>query len=66
MLFAPLMLRRWGIAVLLHGIWDWDMPVLHPLLKLALLIIVGWYLIFAMLKQAMGEVEQAKAMGRAA
>jgi RsiW-degrading membrane proteinase PrsW (M82 family) len=67
MLLHPLVLRRYFIAVLLHGTWDWMlMPILNVWIKLALLIIVGWYLIFAILKQAMTEVEQEKARAVAA
>lgn len=52
--------RRWGIAVLLHGLWDANV-FLHPYLKLFGLVVVGWYLVFAILKQALGEVEEARA-----
>jgi protease PrsW len=60
MLFHPVVVRRWLTAVVLHGIWDTDLPLIPPLLKCALLLIVGWYIVFAMLKQALAEVEAAK------
>jgi len=61
MLFSPVVMRRWGIAVVLHGFWDMDFPIINDLLKDAVLVVVGWYLIFAILKQALAEVDQAKA-----
>ncbi|MES1241860.1 MAG: PrsW family glutamic-type intramembrane protease [Acidobacteriota bacterium] len=60
MLFHPVVVRRWLTAVVLHGLWDTDLPLIPPLLKCALLLIVGWYIVFAMLKQALAEVETAK------
>jgi RsiW-degrading membrane proteinase PrsW (M82 family) len=60
MLVHPDVLRRWGIAVVLHGLWDADL-FLHPYLKLMVLVVVGWYIVLAILKQALAEVEQARA-----
>ena len=51
--------RRWGIAVVLHGLWDAHLFV-HPYLKLFVLVVVGWYVVFAILKQALAEVEDAR------
>ena len=52
--------RRWLMAVIMHGIWDAHLPLIPSLLKLALLIVLGWYFMFAILKQAIDEVEQAR------
>ena len=52
-------MRRWGIAVVLHGLWDAHLFV-HPYLKLFVLVVVGWYVVFAILKQALAEVEDAR------
>lgn len=59
MLGHPDVARRWGIAVVLHGLWDADLLV-HPYLKLLALVVVGWYVVLAILKQALAEVEQAR------
>ncbi|MEW6363876.1 MAG: PrsW family glutamic-type intramembrane protease [Acidobacteriota bacterium] len=63
MLFHRDVVRRWAIAVILHGIWDMDLvPKIIPWwVKLAILIVIGWYLVFAILKQSLGEVEEAQA-----
>jgi RsiW-degrading membrane proteinase PrsW (M82 family) len=52
-------MRRWGIAVVLHGMWDADL-IVHPYLKMSVLLAVGWYIVLAILKQALAEVEDAK------
>jgi RsiW-degrading membrane proteinase PrsW (M82 family) len=65
MLTHPDVVRRWGIAVVLHGLWDADLLV-HPYLKLLVLVVVGWYVVLAILKQALGEVEQARLQAAAA
>ena len=59
MFFHRDVLRRWAIAVILHGLWDANL-LIHPYIKLAILVVVGWYLILAILKQALGEVAVAK------
>jgi RsiW-degrading membrane proteinase PrsW (M82 family) len=51
--------RRWGIAVILHGLWDANLYV-HTYLKLIVLVLVGWYVVLAILKQALAEVEDAR------
>ena len=60
MLTHPDVVRRWGIAVVLHGLWDADFPLVHPYVQLFVLVVVGWYLVLAILKQALAEVEQAR------
>lgn len=65
MLFHKVVLRRWLVAVVLHGLWDTDLPLIPPLLKCALLLIVGWYIVFAILKESLAEVEAAKAEAEA-
>ena len=58
MLLAPVVVRRWSIAVLLHGLWDTSTRL--PYLKWAILSILGWYVVLGILTQALDEVEQAK------
>ncbi len=62
MLFHREVVRRWAIAVVLHGLWDMDIiPRVIPWwAKLATLIVIGWYLVFAILKQSLGEIDQAR------
>jgi RsiW-degrading membrane proteinase PrsW (M82 family) len=59
-------LRRWLTAVILHAIWDSDLAVsfLGRLIseqacsigQAIVLCVVGWYIVFAILKQALSEV----------
>lgn len=65
MLTHPDVVRRWGIAVVLHGLWDADLLV-HPYLKLLVLVVVGWYVVLAILKQALAEVDEARLQAGAA
>ena len=60
MLFHPVVLRRALVAIVLHGIWDTDLPLIPPILKCGVLLIVGWYIVFAILKESLAEVEAAK------
>jgi protease PrsW len=60
MLFHPIVLRRWVIAVVLHGLWDSEFPFLNSWIQAGALFLVGWYLIFAILKDAFAEVEAAR------
>jgi RsiW-degrading membrane proteinase PrsW (M82 family) len=60
MLFERTVLRRWGAAVVLHGIWDADVPFLNTWIQLGILTVVGWYIVFAILKDAFAEVEASK------
>jgi len=60
MLFHRDVVRRWAIAVVLHGLWDADLFV-NPYLKSLVLVVVGWYVVLAILKQALAEVEAARA-----
>jgi protease PrsW len=66
MLFHPVVIRRFLVAVVLHGLWDTDVPLIPTILWCVLLIIVGWYIVFGILKQALAEVEEAKAAAVAA
>ena len=52
-------IRRWLIAVVLHGLWDMDL-LIHPYLKVIVLLIVGWYIVLAILRQSLDEVAEAK------
>ncbi|MFY9552627.1 MAG: PrsW family glutamic-type intramembrane protease [Thermoanaerobaculia bacterium] len=58
MLFSPVVLRRWGIAVVLHGLWD--TAVGPPWVKWALLSVIGWYFVLGILTQGLDEVAAAK------
>jgi len=60
MLFHPTVLRRWTIAVILHGLWDTDVYFMPWWIQEGLLIILGWYIIFAIVKEAMAQVTAAK------
>ncbi len=67
MLAHPTVVRRWLTAVVLHGLWDADILRLNPqdqwifdYAKYALLILVGWYITFAILKEALAEFEGAR------
>jgi RsiW-degrading membrane proteinase PrsW (M82 family) len=60
--FNPVVLRRLAIASVLHGLWDATLLGVPEILKVAILSIVGWYLILAIVKQALGEIEHAKAV----
>ena len=66
MLFHPVVLRRWLVAVVLHGLWDTDVWLIHPILWCILLLVVGWYIVFGILKQSLAEVETAKQAAEAA
>jgi RsiW-degrading membrane proteinase PrsW (M82 family) len=58
MLFSPVVVRRWTIAVVLHGLWDTD---LNPVLvKCAVLGVIGWYLVLGIITQGLDEVEIVK------
>lgn len=63
----PVVLRRWAVAVALHGLWDTD--VLGAdwwLLQSLVLLAIGWYLVFGILKQALAQVAAARAEAAAA
>lgn len=60
MLMHPIVVRRWCIAVVLHGIWDTNLVVIPWYVQMPILSVVGWYLILAMLKQAYGGLAQVK------
>ncbi len=57
-------IRRWLIAVVLHGLWDMDL-LIHPYLKVIVLLIVGWYIVLAILRQSLDEVAEAKSTSAA-
>jgi RsiW-degrading membrane proteinase PrsW (M82 family) len=60
MLFHKAVLRRGLVAIVLHGLWDTDVWLIPGILWCVLLLIVGWYIVFGILKQALAEVEAAK------
>jgi len=61
MLFDKIVVRRWIVAVVLHGLWDADLITGAPLVQYGVLLLVGWYLVFAVMKGAIAEVASAKA-----
>jgi RsiW-degrading membrane proteinase PrsW (M82 family) len=66
MLVHPVVVRRWAVAVGLHGLWN---ALLVPSLELvidAVLLLVGWYITFAIFKRAFAEVDAARAAQAAA
>lgn len=60
MLLHPVAIRRWVIAVVLHGLWDMDLPINGDLHR-ATLLVIAWYYIFAIMKQSIADIEAAKA-----
>jgi len=66
MLFHPIVIRRFLVAVILHGLWDTDIWLVPALIKCVLLLIVGWYIVFGILKQSLAEVEAARKAAEAA
>lgn len=58
MLFAPVVLRRWAIAVVLHGLWHTSIQPLW--IKWIVLSVVGWYFVLGILTQALDEVALEK------
>jgi RsiW-degrading membrane proteinase PrsW (M82 family) len=58
MLLAPLVVRRWVIAVALHGLWD--TAIGPPWVKWTILSIAGWYVVLGIVSQALDEVGAAK------
>ena len=58
MLMHPVVIRRWAIAVVLHGLWY---TALGPSwLKWTVLSIAGWYIVLSIVTQALDEVAAAK------
>lgn len=70
MLADRVVVRRWLAAVILHGIWDSDLVVSFfgrlfgettcVYAQSMVLSLAGWYIIFAILKQALSEVAAAR------
>jgi RsiW-degrading membrane proteinase PrsW (M82 family) len=60
MLAQKVVVRRFLVAVVLHGLWDSDFGLIPWQIKIAVLVVVGWYVIMAVLRQALAEVEEAK------
>ena len=64
MLFAPVVIRRWAIAVVLHGLWD--TAIRPPWIKWVVLSVAGWYIVLGIVTQALDEVAAAKKKAAAA
>jgi RsiW-degrading membrane proteinase PrsW (M82 family) len=60
MLFHRTVIRRWLIAVVLHGLWDTDLYFIPWFIQEPLLLILGWYIIFAIMKEALAQVAAAQ------
>jgi RsiW-degrading membrane proteinase PrsW (M82 family) len=61
-LWHGVVVRRWAVAVVLHGLWDSNLLGEEWwLLKCLVLLAIGWYLIFGITKQALAEVATAQA-----
>jgi RsiW-degrading membrane proteinase PrsW (M82 family) len=60
MMFRPVVVRRWIIAVVLHGLWDSNTFGLNEIFQCVILSLVGWYVTFAILKQALSEIDLAR------
>jgi RsiW-degrading membrane proteinase PrsW (M82 family) len=66
LLARPVVLRRFAIATVLHGLWDTSIRGFDWRIQLAILIVVGWYLVLAVVKQSLDEVEAEAGKRRAA
>ena len=60
MLFHRVVVRRWLIAVILHGLWDTNVYFIPWFIQEPLLLILGWYIIFAIMKEALAQVAAAQ------
>ncbi len=58
MLVHPVVIRRWAIAVVLHGLWD--TAIGPPWVKWTVLAVAGWYIVLGIVTQALDEVAAAK------
>lgn len=59
MLAAPVVIRRFAVAVILHGLWDTAIFLKFDA-QYIVLTLAGWYLIFAILKDGYKEIVEAK------
>ncbi len=58
MLIHPVAIRRWAIAVVLHGLWN---TAIGPgWIRWTILFIAGWYIVLGIVTQALDEVAAAK------
>ncbi len=58
MLFSPIVIRWWAIAVVLHGLWN---TAIQPAwIKWLVLSVAGWYLVLGIVTQALDQVAAAK------
>ena len=58
MLLAPVVIRRWSIAVVLHVLWNTTLG--PPGIRRGLLSIVGWCIVLGIVTQALDEVAAEK------
>jgi RsiW-degrading membrane proteinase PrsW (M82 family) len=65
MFLHPVVVQRWIVAVVLHGLWDTTLFERLDWLQYLILLVIGWYLVFAVMKRGIAEVAAAKAAGLA-
>jgi RsiW-degrading membrane proteinase PrsW (M82 family) len=58
MLLAPVVLRRSGIAIVLHALWN--MAIGPAWIRWVVLSIAGWYIVLGIVTQALDEVAAEK------
>jgi RsiW-degrading membrane proteinase PrsW (M82 family) len=58
MLLEPVVIRRWAIAVVLHGLWL--TAIGPPWVRWIVLSVAGWYIVLGIVTQALDEVGAAK------
>ena len=61
MFLHPIVVQRWIVAVVLHGLWDTEFLERGDIVQYLILLVVGWYLVFAVMKRGIAEVGAAKA-----
>jgi RsiW-degrading membrane proteinase PrsW (M82 family) len=68
MLFNPVVVRMWVIAVVLHGLWDTPFDFLKDVnnsmikqyIYCGMLTLTAWFVLFGIMKQALQEIRLAK------
>lgn len=59
LLFHPVVLKRWAAAVILHGLWDADLLRTRLPIQQLVLGVIGWFIVFAVLKEGLSQVAAA-------
>ena len=63
-LFDTRFLVFFGLAILLHAAWDWDIGIIGPYFKLLLLIIAAWIIVFVLMSAGLKEVTHLQQRAR--